>query len=60
MRTRDVSDQWKVIRVFLASPGDLDEERRAAKETVDEINKTWFESLGYHVELMGWEDIQRQ
>lgn len=51
-----MSDQWKVIRVFLASPGDLDEERRVAKETVDEINKTWFESLGYHVELMGWED----
>jgi len=42
--------------VFLASPGDLDVERRAAKEIVDELNATWCEYLGYHVELIGWED----
>lgn len=45
----------KVIRVFLASPGDLKEEREAAKRAVDELNQTWLPQNGYHVELVGWE-----
>jgi hypothetical protein len=27
-----------------------------AKSVVDEFNKSWAEHLGYHVELVGWED----
>jgi hypothetical protein len=46
----------RFIKVFLASPGDLTEERYAAKAAVDEYNDTWAEDLGYHVELVGWED----
>src|SRR5256885_473594 len=49
-------DTRKIIKVFLASPGDLPEERRAAKAVIDEINKLWSETLGYHVDLVGWED----
>ena len=45
-----------LVRVFLASPGDLREERRLAKEAVDEINQQIAPRLGYRVELMGWED----
>ena len=44
------------IRVFLASPGDLTEERQAAKQVIDEVNEEWGEYLGSHVELVGWED----
>lgn len=45
-----------IVKVFLASPGDLSEERRAAKGVVDEFNITWAEQLGYQVQLVGWED----
>ncbi len=46
----------QIVRVFLASPGDLPEERMAAKNVADEINETFANNLGYHVELVGWED----
>jgi hypothetical protein len=52
-----MADSRKIIKVFLASPGDLQDERRAAKSVVDEFNKLWADMLGYHVELVGWEDI---
>jgi hypothetical protein len=45
-----------VIRVFLASPSDLAEERRIARAAVDEINKTVARPAGFHVDLIGWED----
>jgi hypothetical protein len=50
-----MTETLKVIRIFLASPGDLADERRAAKIVVDEINDI-LGADGYHVELMGWED----
>jgi hypothetical protein len=51
-----MTETRKVIKVFLASPGDLADERRAAKSVVDEFNRLWADSLGYHVELVGWEE----
>jgi hypothetical protein len=51
-----MADTRKIVRVFLASPGDLGEERQAAKDSVDEINGLLANELGYHVELVGWED----
>jgi len=46
----------RFIKVFLASPGDLAEERKVAKEIVDEFNSQLADALGYQVELVGWED----
>lgn len=46
----------KIIRAFLASPGDLQEERKAIREVVDEFNESWANELGYQVELIGWEE----
>lgn len=45
-----------IVRVFLASPSDLNEERQLAKQIVDDFNKSWADHLGHQVELMGWED----
>lgn len=45
-----------IIRVFLASPGDLEDERRAIRDAVTEFNATWADPLGYQVELTGWEE----
>lgn len=47
----------KIVRVFLASPGDLEDERRAVKDVVAEINTLWADWLGYHVELVAWEEM---
>ena len=46
----------KVVKIFLASPGGLEAERRAARSLVGLINKTWANYLGYQVELVGWEE----
>lgn len=46
----------RFIKVFLASPGDLAEERKVAKAIVDDFNSQLADALGYQVELVGWED----
>lgn len=44
-----------ILRVFIASPGDLEPERRIARSVVDELNHIVRE-IGWHIELLGWED----
>ena len=46
----------KILRVFLASPGDLEQERKAIRDVVSEFNESWADELGYQLELDGWED----
>jgi Domain of unknown function (DUF4062) len=46
----------RFVKVFLGSPGDLTEERRAAKVVVDDFNNELAETFGCQVELVGWED----
>jgi hypothetical protein len=50
----------KIVKVFLGSPGDLEEERKAAKVIVDEENANHANELGYHIDLVGWEDTVSQ
>ncbi|MBQ0917758.1 DUF4062 domain-containing protein [Hydrogenophaga aromaticivorans] len=45
-----------LIKVFLGSPGDLSDERKAAKAVVDDVNSELSKGLACHVELVGWED----
>jgi hypothetical protein len=45
----------KIVKVFLASPGDLKEERKIAKVVTDEFNSDWSAEFGYQIELVGWE-----
>jgi hypothetical protein len=51
-----VPDVRKNVKVFLASPSDLADERKEAKAVVDEFNKQFADALGYQVELVGWEE----
>jgi len=46
----------KIIRAFLASPGDLQKERESIRDVVAEFNESWANELGYQVELVGWEE----
>ena len=50
-----LTQQMNVLRVFLASPSDLEAERKATKEMVDRLNPT-IRAAGWTVELLGWED----
>jgi len=45
-----------VLKVFLASPGDLIDERRIARDVVMRLNRSLGKEIGLHVELLGWED----
>ncbi len=46
----------KSIRVFIASPGDLAEERAKFKETLDELNSGFGIGADVEFEPLGWED----
>ncbi|MGE0680690.1 MAG: hypothetical protein AB7P69_07260 [Candidatus Binatia bacterium] len=50
--------QKKTLTIFLASPGDLQEERRRAREVVDELNSSLGRPLDIFVDLLGWEDTR--
>jgi len=48
-------DSIKSIKIFLASPGGLAEERALVKKVVDEYNENSAEFHGYQIKLIGWE-----
>ena len=45
-----------VLTIFLASPGDLQDERKTVRNTVERANKILSRRIGWHIELLGWED----
>lgn len=45
-----------VVKVFLASPGDLNKERSIAKNIVERVNNIFSRQTGYYLDLLGWED----
>ena len=44
-----------VLRILVASPSDLDEERKLLEGVVHELNLTWPQQLGISLELIKWE-----
>ena len=53
-------DTKRLIRVFIASPGDLAVERRAFKDTVDELNAGFGRGANIEFVPLGWEDALSQ
>lgn len=47
--------QATILRVFVASPKDLAEERAALESVIRELNNTWSNTLGTYLELLKWE-----
>jgi hypothetical protein len=45
----------EVVRAFIASPGDLKEERLAARDVAERVNTYVGYPLGLRIELYGWE-----
>src|SRR6185295_4404045 len=56
MRAALMSENLKVLQVFIASPNDLVEERRAIKEVADRLNAAFAKQVGVQIQLLGWED----
>lgn len=46
----------RVISAFIASPGDLADERKKAREVVEELNRSLGRAFNIFVDLIGWED----
>ena len=46
----------RFIRVFVSSPGDVAEERRAVKEAIDQVNRVVGEANRVHLDAFKWED----
>jgi archaellum component FlaC len=48
-----------LLQVFVASPGDVEDERNLLAEVVTEFNKTWGTHKGVSLELLRWETDSR-
>jgi len=48
--------QRNILTVFLASPGDLKEERDIVRKSVERVNKILSRKVGWQIDLLGWED----
>lgn len=48
--------QRTVLNIFIGSPGDLEEERKAARDVIERVNHHLARNLGLHIDLRGWED----
>src|SRR6266446_2035127 len=51
-----MSDNLTVLQVFVASPNDLVDERRAIKEVADDLNAVFGKTIALQIQLLGWED----
>ena len=47
---------YKLLRVFVASPTDVGQERLAVREIIDDLNQG-FASTGLRIEFVGWETV---
>jgi HEAT repeat protein len=48
--------QRNILTVFLASPGDLQEERNITQLSIERVNKILSRKVGWQIDLLGWED----
>ena len=49
--------QRNVLRVFLASPSDVEDERKQARDVANAINRSIRDRLGWQIDLSIWEDL---
>ena len=49
------ANRTELIKVFLASPNDVSEERLLVRTIIEEENHNHFHYDGYHLEVVGWE-----
>ncbi len=52
----NLSEKIRIVRIFIGSPGGLEDERRVAHQVIEEVNKAHSEHWGCQFKLVGWED----
>lgn len=55
-KRRDMADFYKIVRVFIASPGGLEAERKAVADALEEINRRNSSHWKIQFKPVGWED----
>ena len=53
---KKTTETLEVRKIFIGSPGDLGEERKAFRKVVERVNKIKARSMCIHLEPVGWED----
>jgi len=51
-----MSHNLQTLRVFIASPSDLNDERNAISEVADSLNATFGPEANLHIQILRWED----
>lgn len=51
-RRYNVARQEHVLTIFVASPGDVSDERTILEEVISELNITWSRDLGIRLDLV--------
>jgi uncharacterized protein DUF4062 len=54
------SARFRVVRLFLSSPGDVREERDAAERAVHRFNQAWLEERWMFIKIVRWESMAPQ
>ena len=49
----------ELLKVFVASPGDVSEERRVVREVIDDLNRSVASEKGVTLQVVGWETDAR-
>src|ERR1035438_3555702 len=49
-------DLRKVIKIFFASPSDVDKERKSFRSIIQEANRLMANPMGVQLDALGWED----
>lgn len=50
-----MANEIKLVRILLASPGNLSADRKIVREVVETINRDSGRRSGFHAEVVGWE-----
>lgn len=51
--------KMELLKVFVASPGDVPEERKVVREVIDDLNRTTASEKGVILQVVGWETDAR-
>lgn len=55
----EIAKTETILKVFVASPGDVVEERQILKDVIDEFNVTWSATHNVRLDLIKWETHSR-
>ena len=53
------AESYKVLRIFIGSPSDLDDDRERVQKAVSEVSETKAKPLGFELEVRDWSEVHR-